>query len=308
MLAPDLLPFFLLGCTGRPVSEEIASMRWKGRRGSENVEDRRSMAAPVVAGGGLIGFIVVVVVMLLGGDPRPVMQQMQQAAPQAGPAQAPPEEDERAQFVSVVLADTEDVWNQVFQEQVGKPYVEPTLIMFRDRVQSACGFQSAATGPFYCPLDTKVYIDLSFFDEMKSKLGAPGDFAQAYVIAHEVGHHVQNLLGLSDQVHQLQSRASKEQANELSVRLELQADFLAGVWANRAQQNWQILEEGDIEEALTAATAIGDDRLQMQSSGVVVPESFTHGTSEQRTRWFIRGLKTGDIEQGDTFEIPYEQL
>lgn len=284
-------------------------MRWKGRRGSENVEDRRSVAGPVVAGGGLIGFIVIIVVMLLGGDPRPVMQQMQQAAPdQAGPAQAPPEDDERAQFVSVVLADTEDVWKQVFEEQVGKPYVEPTLIMFRDQVKSACGFQSAATGPFYCPLDTKVYIDLGFFDEMKSKLNAPGDFAQAYVIAHEVGHHVQNLLGLSDQVHQLQSQASKEQANELSVRLELQADFLAGVWANRAQQNWKILEEGDIEEALTAATAIGDDRLQQQSRGFVVPESFTHGTSEQRTRWFIRGLKTGDIEQGDTFEIPYDQL
>lgn len=284
-------------------------MRWKGRRGSENVEDRRSVAGPVVAGGGLIGFIVIIVVMLLGGDPRPVMQQMQQAAPdQAGPAQAPPEDDERAQFVSVVLADTEDVWKQVFEEQVGKPYVEPTLIMFRDQVKSACGFQSAATGPFYCPLDTKVYIDLGFFDEMKSKLNAPGDFAQAYVIAHEVGHHVQNLLGLSDQVHQLQSQANKEQANELSVRLELQADFLAGVWANRAQQNWKILEEGDIEEALTAATAIGDDRLQQQSRGFVVPESFTHGTSEQRTRWFIRGLKTGDIEQGDTFEIPYDQL
>ncbi len=284
-------------------------MRWKGRRGSENVEDRRSVAAPVMVGGGLLGFIVLMAVMFLGGDPRPVMEQMQQAGQQqAGPGQAPPEDDERAQFVSVVLADTEDVWDEVFQKQVGKPYRHPTLIMFRDQVKSACGFQSAATGPFYCPLDSKVYIDLAFFDEMKQKLGAPGDFAQAYVIAHEVGHHVQKLLGVSDQVNQLQARASKEEANELSVRLELQADFYAGVWAHRAQQNWQILEEGDIQEALNAATAIGDDRLQLQSRGMVMPESFTHGRSEQRVRWFIKGLKSGDISQGDTFGIPYSQL
>lgn len=285
-------------------------MRWKGRRGSENVVDRRSAAGPAVVGGGLIGFIVLIAVMLLGGDPRPIMQEMQQAAPaqQGAPAAANPEEDERAQFVSVVLADTEDVWGEVFQQQVGKPYRDPQLIMFRDQVKSACGFQSAATGPFYCPLDSKVYIDLSFFDEMKEKLGAPGDFAQAYVIAHEVGHHVQNLLGISQQVQQLQSQASKEEANELSVRLELQADFYAGVWAHRAQQNWQILEEGDIEEALRAATAIGDDRLQMQSRGMVVPESFTHGSSEQRVRWFVRGLKSGDISKGDTFSIAYSDL
>lgn len=284
-------------------------MRWKGRRGSENVEDRRSVAAPVMAGGGLLGFIVLLVVMFLGGDPRPVMEQMQQAG-QAQPAagQAPPEDDERAQFVSVVLADTEDVWDEVFQQQVGKPYRDPTLVMFRDQVKSACGFQSAATGPFYCPLDGKVYIDLSFFDDMKQKLGAPGDFAQAYVVAHEVGHHVQNLLGISDQVNQLQAQASKEEANELSVRLELQADFYAGVWAHRAQQNWQILEEGDIEEALRAATAIGDDRLQLQSQGMVMPESFTHGSSQQRVKWFTKGLKTGDILQGDTFRIPYSDL
>ncbi len=284
-------------------------MRWKGRRGSENVEDRRAISGPVIAGGGLLGFIVLMAVMLLGGDPRPVMEQMQQQGQgQVAPGQTSPEDDERAQFVSVVLADTEDVWGEVFQKQVGKPYREPTLIMFRDQVKSACGFQSAATGPFYCPLDAKVYIDLAFFDEMKQKLGAPGDFAQAYVVAHEVGHHVQNLLGVSQQVSQLQARASKEEANELSVRLELQADFYAGVWANRAHQNWQILEEGDIEEALCAATAIGDDRLQLQSRGMVMPESFTHGSSEQRVRWFTRGLKTGDVSKGDTFDIPYDQL
>ena len=284
-------------------------MRWKGRRGSENVVDRRSLGGPVIMGGGLIGFVVLVAVMFLGGDPRPVMQQMQQAGQaQGGVAQAPPEDDERAQFVSVVLADTEDVWKDVFQKQVGKPYREPTMELFRGQVKSACGFQNAATGPFYCPLDAKVYIDLSFFDEMKTKLGAPGDFAQAYVVAHEVGHHVQNLLGVSDQVRQLQARASKEEANELSVRLELQADFYAGVWAHQAQQNWQILEEGDIEEALRAATMIGDDRLQMQAQGMVVPESFTHGSSAQRVRWFTRGLKSGDITKGDTFGIPYSEL
>jgi predicted metalloprotease len=284
-------------------------MRWKGRRGSENVEDRRSVAGPVAAGGGLLGFILILGIMLLGGDPKPAMQQMQQNAPAGGaPADVSPADQERADFVSVVLADTEDVWGQVFQQQVGKPYREPSLIMFRDQVKSACGFQSAATGPFYCPLDSKVYIDLGFFDEMNEKLGAPGDFAQAYVVAHEIGHHVQNLLGRSEEVRNRQARASKEDGNELSVRLELQADFYAGVWAHHAQQNWQILEEGDIEEALRAATAIGDDRLQKQSSGTISPESFTHGTSDQRKRWFIKGLKTGDIKEGNTFEIPYAQL
>ncbi len=284
-------------------------MRWKGRRGSENVEDRRSAKGPVIAGGGLLGFIIVVGIMLLGGDPKPVMQQMNRNAPGAQGAVAnSPEDEERAAMVSVVLADTEDVWKQVFETQVGARYVEPKLVMFRDKVQSACGFQSAATGPFYCPLDSQVYIDLGFFDEMKQKLGAPGDFAQAYVVAHEVGHHVQNLLGTSDEVNRLRARASKEQGNELSVRLELQADFYAGVWAHHAQQNWQILEEGDIEEALQAATAIGDDRLQKQARGFVVPESFTHGTSQQRVRWFIKGLKSGDLSEGNTFEIPYNQL
>jgi predicted metalloprotease len=260
-----------------------------------------------MAGGGILGLLVVVVVMLLGGDPRPLLQEMQNPGGPAGEAPLDPAQEEAKQMVSVVLADTEEVWGELFQ-QAGRQYREPRLVLFNRQVQSACGIQGAATGPFYCPLDQRVYIDLSFFEEMKSQLGAPGDFAQAYVIAHEVGHHVQNLLGISDEVRQLQMRSQKSEANELSVRLELQADFFAGVWAHHAQQNWQILEQGDIEEALRAATAIGDDRLQMQSRGVVVPESFTHGTSEQRTRWFARGLKTGDMEQGDTFSIAYDDL
>jgi predicted metalloprotease len=283
-------------------------MRWKGRRQSENVEDRRSMRGPAIAGGGLLGLILLLVVVLMGGDPRPLMQQMERNAPQqGGPAAVNPAEQEMADMVSVVLGDTEDVWTALFQQQ-RQQYRKPTLVLFRQRVESACGFQGAATGPFYCPLDEKLYIDLSFYDDMKERLGAPGDFAQAYVIAHEVGHHVQKLLGISDQVRQLQMRAGREEANELSVRMELQADFLAGVWAHHAQQNWHILEEGDIEEALNAATAIGDDRLQQQSRGFVVPESFTHGTSEQRAKWFFHGLKTGDMSQGDTFAVDYSEL
>jgi predicted metalloprotease len=284
-------------------------MRWKGRRGSENVEDRRSIRKPALAGGGLLGLLLVLFVVFLGGDPQPLLQQMQnnQQGQRDGPEQVDPAQDDLAQMVSVILADTEDVWIQLFRQQ-GNPYRKPTLVLFRDQIQSACGFQSAATGPFYCPPDEHVYIDLSFFEEMDRKLGAPGDFAQAYVVAHEVGHHVQKLMGISDKVHNLQRRASKEQGNELSVRLELQADFFAGVWAHHAQRNWRILEEGDIEEALNAATAIGDDRLQKGARGYVVPESFTHGTSDQRMRWFYRGLKSGDMSQGDTFGMKYEEL
>lgn len=285
-------------------------MRWRGRRGSDNVEDRRSMRGPVMmGGGGLVTLVFVVIFLLMGGDPAALLRgpANQQAGRAPGPAQVNPEEEERAAFVSVVLADTEEVWAQQFR-QLGSTYREPKLVMFRDQVQSACGFQQAATGPFYCPLDQKVYIDLGFFDEMKQDLGAGGDFAQAYVIAHEVGHHVQKLLGTSDEVRRAQSRSGEEQANELSVRLELQADFYAGVWAHHAERNWNILEEGDVEEALNAATAIGDDRLQRRSRGYVVPESFTHGTSKQRARWFFKGLKTGDMQQGDTFGVPYEQL
>ncbi|WP_339911927.1 KPN_02809 family neutral zinc metallopeptidase [Symmachiella dynata] len=284
-------------------------MRWKGRRGSDNVEDRRSARGPAVAGGGIIGIVIVIIVIVMGGDPAPLLQQMQQNQPaqQGAPARIDPAQDELAQMVSVVLADTEEVWDELLRED-GKQYRDPKLILFRDSVQSACGFQNAATGPFYCPLDEQVYIDLSFFDDMKSQLGAPGDFAQAYVVAHEVGHHVQKILGTNERVHNRQRQVSKEEANQLSVRLELQADFYAGVWAHHAQQNWRILEEGDVEEALRAATAIGDDRLQKQSRGYVVPESFTHGTSEQRARWFMRGLKGGNVNDGDTFSIPYSQL
>ena len=304
-------------------------MRWKGRRQSSNVEDRRSVRGPVMVGGGggILLLVVVVIALCMGADPRALLQVVENVPPpqQAGPGQRAdpgqqaggrgqaggPEQagprDEMTEFVSVVLADTEDVWRQLFRE-MGKTYREPTLVLFRDQVASACGFQSAATGPFYCPLDQKLYIDLSFYEEMERKLNAPGDFAQAYVLAHEVGHHVQKLLGISDDVHSRQQRASKQEANELSVRLELQADFFAGVWAHHAQQNWNILEQGDIEEALQAATAIGDDRLQMRSRGFVVPETFTHGTSEQRKRWFFRGLKTGDMTKGDTFSLDYDRL
>lgn len=263
-----------------------------------------------MAGGGLLGLIIVIVIIALGGDPRPLLQEMQNMPPagqQAPQQQVDPVEDKLAQFVSVVLADTEDVWGELFRSG-GKQYDPTKLVLFRDRVASACGYNTAATGPFYCPGDEQVYIDLGFFDEMSRRLNAPGDFAQAYVIAHEVGHHVQNLLGISDRVHAAHGRVSQEEYNELSVRLELQADFLAGVWAHHAERNWNILEEGDIEEALNAATAIGDDRLQMESRGYVVPESFTHGTSQQRKQWFAKGLRTGDMSQGDTFAVRYEDL
>jgi predicted metalloprotease len=220
---------------------------------------------------------------------------------------ADPQERELRQFVSVVLRDTEDVWHDVFR-RMGREYEDPHLVLFRDRIQSACGFSSAATGPFYCPGDHKVYIDLSFFDEMDRKLGAPGDFPRAYVIAHEVGHHVQNLLGISGQVRSQQERSDEERANRLSVRLELQADFLAGVWAHHADERWRILEDGDVEEAINAAQAIGDDRLQRRAQGYVVPEGFTHGTSQQRAKWFLRGLKSGRLSDGDTFGVDYSQL
>ncbi len=212
-----------------------------------------------------------------------------------------PAEEERKDFVSAVLADTEDVWDAIFRSG-NKQYVKPKLLLYRDAVQSACGNASSAVGPFYCPSDQKVYLDLSFFHELTDRFQAPGDFAEAYVIAHEIGHHVQNLLGISDRIRGMQSRASREEANDLSVRLELQADFLAGVWANHAQKMKHIIEEGDIATALRAATAIGDDRLQMETQGYVVPDSFTHGTSGQRVRWFTKGWKTGDMNQMDTFK------
>ena len=278
-------------------------MLWQGRKGSTNVEDRRGVSGGQVAvGGGILGVIALVLNFLLGGDASQLPQQLPgQNTPVSAEQQAA--DDERAQFVSVVLRDTEDVWNTLFQ-QAGKNYLEPPLVLFSDATQSACGSASSAMGPFYCPGDQKVYIDLSFYRDLQNRFQAPGDFAMAYVIAHEVGHHVQNLLGISDKVHQMRQQLSEGEYNKYSVMLELQADFLAGVFAHHAQKTKQILEEGDIEEALTAANAIGDDRLQKQSQGYVVPESFTHGTSQQRMYWFKKGFQTGDMNQGDTFNSP----
>ncbi|MGE0759233.1 MAG: neutral zinc metallopeptidase [Pirellulaceae bacterium] len=285
-------------------------MRWRGREGSQNIEDRRGSPGRRLAlgGGGGLGVIVLVVLALLfNADPRQVAQialeQQRNAADGGGPDEAAsPEEEELRQFVSVVLRDTEKVWEELFRS-AGREYEYPRLVLFRGRVDSACGMASAAVGPFYCPADERVYIDLSFYRELKNRFQAPGDFAQAYVIAHEVGHHVQHLLGISDRVHAQQQRLGEVAANDLSVRLELQADFFAGVWAHHAEKNWRVLESGDIEEALECAAAIGDDRLQSQSQGYVVPDSFTHGTSVQRARWFRRGLQTGDMNQGNTFDV-----
>ena len=278
-------------------------MRWQGRRESGNVEDRRgSSRGGLIAGGGIGTIVIAVIIYFLGGDPSQVMDLQQQQAPSQGQLSPQQEaaEKEAAGFVKVVLADTEDVWNNLFS-QMNQQYQEPTLVMFSGMVESACGSTSSASGPFYCPADRKVYIDLSFYDELKDKLNAPGDFAMAYVIAHEVGHHVQNLLGISEKVQRARSQLSETEYNKLSVKLELQADFFAGVWANHAQKMQNILEPGDIEEALNAANAIGDDRLQKQSRGVVVPDAFTHGTSAQRMYWFKKGFETGDVRQGDTF-------
>ncbi|MEM6350674.1 MAG: neutral zinc metallopeptidase [Cyanobacteria bacterium P01_D01_bin.14] len=277
-------------------------MKKTGRR-SSNVEDRRGSGSSIAVGSGGLGVLLIAaLVFLLGGDPTVVLDQVVTGPVIQAPAPgASAEEDELADFVSVVLADTEDTWNGIFQE-LGGDYPEPTLVLFSGVVQSACGRAQAAVGPFYCPADQQVYIDLSFYDDLRRRHGAPGDFAQAYVIAHEVGHHVQHVLGISDQVRQLQSRASQTQANQLSVRLELQADCFAGIWANRADEARNILERGDIEEALNAASAIGDDRLQKQSRGYVTPDSFTHGSSAQRMRWFQRGLQSGDLDQCNPFE------
>jgi predicted metalloprotease len=277
-------------------------MLWKGRRESENVEDRRGMGRGGLAiGGGLGTVVILLIAMFFGVDPRAILDQTgeEPAVSTRAARPASPAEDELRHFVAVVLAETEDVWTGIFRQN-GREYRDPTLVLFTDQVQSACGTAGSATGPFYCPGDQKVYIDLAFYRDLKQRLGAPGDFAQAYVIAHEVGHHVQRLLGISDKVRSAQSRMSRSQANDLSVRLELQADFFAGVWANQAK-NKGLLEAGDIDEALGAASAVGDDRLQRQAQGRVVPDSFTHGTSEQRVRWFRKGLDTGDFKQGDTF-------
>ncbi len=285
-------------------------MRWKGRRTSDNVEDRRGLTGRQAAvGGGLGAIALAVIVMLLGGDPQEVIQNLQ-TAPAAGgeQTQALSQEDrELGEFVGVILADTEDVWNHIFQ-QAGERYREPKLVMFSQATQSACGFAQSATGPFYCSGDETVYIDLSFFQEMQRRLGAPGDFAWAYVIAHEIGHHVQTQLGVMDQYQQKVQGLSQVQANQMLVRLELQADFLAGVWAHHAQRMKNLLEAGDVEEGMNAASSVGDDRIMKQQQGYVVPDAFTHGTSAQRVRWFTKGLKSGDLTQGDTFAVPYGQL
>lgn len=278
-------------------------MRWQLGRRSTNVEDRRGIgvSAPVV-GGGIGAILLSLLVAFLGGDPSVIWEQANQQSDR--PTTSAPRNatgtDQMSDFVSVVLADTEDTWREVFR-QSGGTYTEPKLVLYSDAVESACGFAKAAMGPFYCPRDQKVYIDLSFYRDLKSKFQAPGDFAQAYVIAHEVGHHVQNELGILDKVRRLQSQVDKVEANQLQVRVELQADCFAGVWANRAQRSRKILEQGDIEEALNAASSIGDDRLQERSRGYVVPETFTHGSSAQRVRWFKRGIETGDPEQCNTF-------
>lgn len=278
-------------------------MLWRGQRQSENVEDRRGMSRGGMAiGGGLGGVVVLVIALLLGADPGQILEQRGGGGPTTGTQSSrptSPQEEELKQFSATVLASTEDVWGEIFQQE-GARYRKPTLVLFNGQVDSACGAAGAAVGPFYCPGDEKLYLDLSFFDELQTRFRAPGDFAQAYVIAHEVGHHVQKLMGTMDKVDAARRRMREADANDLSVRLELQADFLAGVWAHYAQKKG-LLETGDIEEALGAASAVGDDRLQKENQGYVVPDSFTHGTSEQRIRWFRKGLETGDVRQGDTF-------
>ena len=274
---------------------------WGRSRQSTNIRDLRGRGG--LMGGGCLTLVVVIVALIFGVDPRPLLQMggnVQQQGAETGAVDA---SDEEAAFVGAILGDTEDVWNAVFAAN-GSDYQEPVLTLFSGAVSSGCGNASSAMGPFYCPLDQGVYLDMSFFRELSTRFGAPGDFAAAYVIAHEVGHHVQNLTGVSDQVRNAQQNMGQSDANALSVRLELQADCYAGMWANHAQQQRQIIEPGDIEEGLTAAAAIGDDRLQRESGGSVVPESFTHGTSEQRVRWFQRGYQAGDPRQCDTFNSP----
>jgi predicted metalloprotease len=280
-------------------------MRWMGRKQSGNVEDRRGFGGGQLAiGGGLGGIVIMLLIGFLTGKNPMDMINAGGGAPAYEQQQSSGVEDEKAQFVKVVLQDTEDVWNKIFAEQ-GKDYQEPVLVLFTGQSQSGCGFASAAVGPFYCPADQKVYIDLSFYDDLQNRFGAPGDFAMAYVVAHEVGHHVQRLLGITERLDEARGRLSEKEMNALSVKLELQADFLAGVWAHHDQQLNNILEDGDIEEALNAANAIGDDNLQKKSQGHVVPDAFTHGTSAQRMAWFRKGFESGDINQGDTFsELP----
>jgi len=280
-------------------------MRWQNKRLSGNVEDRRGGGGmrTIGIGGGIGGIIIIVLALLFNKDPQQVLQQVQQggggvAEPSASVTAG---SDETARFASTVLAYTEDVWAEQFQA-MNKTYVPPKMVLFSNATEGGCGFAQSAMGPFYCPADSKVYLDLTFFDEMQQRFNVVGDFAMAYVIAHEVGHHVQNLLGISDRVQAMRSRLSQTEYNKLSVKLELQADFLAGVWAHHAQRMDNILESGDIEEALNAASAVGDDKLQQATQGRVVPDAFTHGTSAQRMHWFKKGFDTGDLSQGDTFQ------
>ena len=278
-------------------------MRWSDSRRSENVQDRRGVRLGGPVGLGLGGLFIVVLAVFCGVDPGIVSGFLGGQGPATTtnvPVDESPAEAELRDFVSAVLAETEDVWRDQFAQR-GERYVEPDLVLFRDGVESACGIASSAVGPFYCPSDGSVYLDLAFLDDLRTQLGAPGDFAQAYVIAHEVGHHVQNLLGISEQVRARQQHADDATANELSVRLELQADFLAGLWVHHAEQMSHILEQGDLEEALNAASRIGDDVLQRRATGRVTPDSFTHGTAAQRVRWLRKGIESGRLEDGDTF-------
>lgn len=283
-------------------------MKWSGRRQSDNMEDRRGISGgKVIAGGGVIGVIILLINMFMGGDNSAVLNeinnQIQQGSGSGEPVELTAHDKEMGEFVATVLADTEDVWGKIFAEN-GLTYEEPKLVLFRDGVQTACGGASSASGPFYCPSDRKVYMDLAFFDELQTRFGAKGgDFAIAYVIAHEIGHHVQTLLGTSEKMRQLQSQTDETGGNKLSVKLELQADFYAGVWAHYDQKMNDILEEGDIEEALSAANAVGDDAIQKKAQGHIVPDSFTHGTSEQRMYWFKKGFQSGDIHQGEFSSI-----
>jgi len=281
-------------------------MKWLGRRESGNVEDRRGMSGgKLAAGGGAIGIIILLINMFMGGESGELLNGLQDQLQQGTQTESVPlsaEDEKMGKFVSVVLADTEDVWTKIFAEN-GMTYQQPKLVLFREGVQTACGNASAASGPFYCPTDQKVYMDLQFFEELKNRFGAEGgDFAIAYVIAHEIGHHVQTLLGTSGKVREAQSDMNESDANKLSVALELQADFYAGLWTHHNEKLNQILEQGDIEEALSAANAVGDDAIQSRTQGHVNQDSFTHGTSEQRMYWFNKGFKTGDIKQGDTFK------
>lgn len=274
-------------------------MLWRGRSGSSNVDDRRGMGG-LVAGGGLVGLVIYLIASFLGGDPGQLPQLTQQGGSQLT-EQEQAAEDTMAQFVSVVLAETEVAWENILRDN-GMEYIRPTLVLFRDQVQSGCGTAGSSTGPFYCPADQKIYIDLSFYEVLRTRFGASGDFAMAYVIAHEVGHHLQNVLGTHEKVSRLRHQLNEKDYNTVSVKVELQADYYAGVWAHYADRKNKIIEPGDIEEALNAASAVGDDNIQKQTQGHIVPDAFTHGSSAQRKYWFERGYQYGDLEHGNTFE------